>query len=395
MKIEYSDRSFSPGETLRRVKPWLASYGITRLSRLTTLDSNGIPVWNAVTPNAKSIVINQGKGITDIDAKVSAAMEALERAVACAPDVETVTGSWRALAESGHNLDPLPGLVAIGKDDVGPQDQLEWVKGVDLIGGRETFVPLEAVTLDRTRFENRFWQSSDGLASGNAQNEATLHGLLERIERDAYVLWQVTPIAKALERSIDPYSFDDPIIEGLLQRLERTGLRLRLFDITSDIGIPCYLALLAPTDILERKQPRFLDVTYGSGAHPNPIRAAIRAITETAQSRLTFISGARDDIDPDSFSHPLPETTRRSLAAKPGPAEIREPPPVHGADALLDLTLDCLKQAGVTSAIAVPLTAMDLPFSVVKVLVPQLENPDGARKRRFGERAISQQLKLF
>jgi ribosomal protein S12 methylthiotransferase accessory factor len=219
--------------------------------------------------------------------------------------------------------------------------------------------------------------------------------LLERIERDAYVLWQVTPMATALARSIDPHSFDDPIIEGLLQRLERTGLRLRLFDITSDIGIPCYLALLAPTDILERKQPRFLDVTHGSGAHPNPIRAAIRAITETAQSRLTFISGARDDIDPDSFGHPLPETTRRSLTAKPGPAEIREPPPVHGADALLDFTLDRLKRAGVTSAIAVSLTAKDLPFSVVKVLVPQLENPDGARKRRFGERAISQQLKLF
>jgi ribosomal protein S12 methylthiotransferase accessory factor len=371
------------------------SYGITRLSRLTTLDNNGIPVWNAVTPNAKSIVINQGKGITDIDAKVSAAMEALERAIACAPDVETVTASSKALAEAGHNLDPLHGLVAIGRDDVGPEDQLEWVKGVDLIGGQETFVPLEAVTLDRTRFESRFWQSSDGLASGNTQNEATLHGLLERIERDAYVLWQVTPIAKALERSIDPHSFDDPIIDFLLQRLERTGLRLRLFDITSDIGIPCYLALLAPTDILGRRQPRFLDVTHGSGAHPNPIRAVIRAITETAQSRLTFISGARDDIDPDSFSRPLPETTRRSLAAKPGPSERREPPPVHGADELLDLALVCLKQAGVTSAIAVPLTAMDLPFSVVKVLVPQLENPDGARKRRFGERAISQQLKLF
>jgi ribosomal protein S12 methylthiotransferase accessory factor len=393
--MEYSDRSCLPEETLQRVGPLLASYGITRLSRLTTLDNNGIPVWNAVAPNAKSIVINQGKGVTDIDAKVSAAMEALERAVACAPRVETVTGSWRALAEAGDSLDLLHCLVASGRDDIGPDDRVEWIRGMDLIGGGEILVPFEAVTLDRTRSESRFWQSSDGLASGNTHNEATLHGLLERIERDAHVLWQITPIGKALERSINPHSLENSVVTGLIQRLERTGLMLRLFDITSDVGIPCYLALLAPANILDLKQPRYLDVMHGSGAHPNPIRAAIRAITETAQSRLTFISGARDDIAPESFSRPLPETTRLSLAAEAGAAEKRSLTLVHGADALLKLTLDRLKRAGITSAIAVSLTAKDHPFSVVKVLVPQLENPDGARKRRLGVRAISHTLRIF
>ena len=63
----------------------LPRFGVTRLSRLTGLDSIGVPVWNAVSPNARSIVINQGKGITDLDAKVSAAMEALERSIAGDP----------------------------------------------------------------------------------------------------------------------------------------------------------------------------------------------------------------------------------------------------------------------------------------------------------------------
>ena len=84
--IAYSDRICGPEETWSRIEALLPRFGVTRLSRLTGLDRVGIPVWNAVSPNARSIVINQGKGITDIDAKVSAAMEALERAIAEPPD---------------------------------------------------------------------------------------------------------------------------------------------------------------------------------------------------------------------------------------------------------------------------------------------------------------------
>ena len=83
LSSSYSDRAIPPEETWRRVEPLLRQHGITRLARLTGLDRIGIPVWNAVAPNARSIVINQGKGITDIDARVSAAMEALERAHRC------------------------------------------------------------------------------------------------------------------------------------------------------------------------------------------------------------------------------------------------------------------------------------------------------------------------
>jgi ribosomal protein S12 methylthiotransferase accessory factor len=392
---DYSDRLCSPEETLRRVAPWLWTYGITRLSRLTTLDNTGIPVWNAVMPNAKSIVINQGKGISDLDAKVSATMEALERAVAGAPRVEAVTASWAGLLEAGNRVDSLPSLVGAGRDDLGKHDRIEWISGIDLIAGGDVFVPFEAVMLDRTRATSRFWQSSDGLASGNSRNEAALHGLLERVERDAHVLWQVTPATKAAERCVDPYSLGDPVVSDLTGRLERAGLRLRLFDITSDIGVPCYTALLAPANILERKEPRYLEVVQGGGAHPDPVRAAIRAITETAQSRLTFISGARDDIDPASFTQPLPETTRLSLSAEPRAAEPREAPTTHGAEALLDSTLARLRQVGITSAIAVSLAGDELPFSVVKMIVPQLENPEGARKRRYGERAISHTLTAF
>jgi YcaO-like protein with predicted kinase domain len=386
---DYSDRTCPPEETLRRIGPLLADFGITRLSRLTTLDKLGIPVWNAVAPNAKSIVINQGKGITDIDARVSAAMEALERAVAGQRRVATIMASPRDLAKAGRTVETLDGLVGPDQKDVGVDDHVEWIAGINLLDDEEILVPSDAVFLDATARRSRFWQSSDGLASGNTVDEARLHAVLERIERDAYVLWQVASDDNRSRCCIDPFSLDDPVVSDLAKRVSGASLMLRLFDITSDIGIPCFSALMAPASALAAEHSLYLEVTHGSGAHPDPRRAAVRAITEAAQARLTFISGARDDIHPDAFQRPLSEETRRVLSSVPTRALSRDEPTGRGARALLAYTLDRLKTAGVAAAISVGLTDGTLPFAVVKMLIPQLESPEGHRKRQFGQRAIA------
>ncbi|MFT4182384.1 MAG: YcaO-like family protein [Rhizobium sp.] len=391
----YSDRVCSAEETLRRIEPHLAAHGITRLGRLTGLDRIGIPVWHSVSPNARSIVINQGKGITDIDARVSAAMEALERTVAGAPHIRTVVSSRNRLLAADHRADPLPSLVAVGQADIGDDEEIAWAEGYDLIAERTIWVPFEAVRLDRTVSQSRFWQSSDGLASGNVLAEAVLHGLLERIERDAEALWEVSDRNLRFDTCVDPSSFGDPVLDDLMAKIKTAGLTLRLFDDTSDIGIPVFYALLGPAEISRMQHIRYLDVTAGSGAHPSAVRAAIRAVTETAQSRLTFISGARDDIDTETFERRLPDSLRRYFDAIPKPFAKRETAQPHGAEALLHLVIDHLKQAGINSAIAVSLADPSLPFAVAKLVVPQLENPAGERKRRFGYRAISKTLQLL
>ncbi|MGQ3295575.1 MAG: YcaO-like family protein, partial [Shinella sp.] len=181
----YSDRICSPEQTWSRIEALLPRFGVTRLSRLTGLDRVGIPVWNAVSPNARSIVINQGKGITDIDARVSAAMEALERAIAGEPLVPVRHASRRDFATAGDACLPLDIFVAANRAFLTEDETLEWFAGHDIVTGKRVWVPREAVCLDRTDTAPRFWQSSDGLASGNSETEAILHGLLERIERDA------------------------------------------------------------------------------------------------------------------------------------------------------------------------------------------------------------------
>ena len=71
-------RTCAPAETLARVAPLLAGMGITRVANVTGLDRTGIPVVMVCRPNARSIAVSQGKGLTLEAAKASGIMESIE-----------------------------------------------------------------------------------------------------------------------------------------------------------------------------------------------------------------------------------------------------------------------------------------------------------------------------
>src|SRR5215470_16618299 len=71
-------RTVAPEETLARVRPHMAAFGITRLGNITGLDRIGIPVAVAVRPNSRSVSVSQGKGLELPQAMASALMEACE-----------------------------------------------------------------------------------------------------------------------------------------------------------------------------------------------------------------------------------------------------------------------------------------------------------------------------
>src|SRR5271166_1157275 len=304
-------RTLFPESTLARVLPLAPRIGLTRLAVLTGLDRIGIPVVAAYRPNSRSIAVHQGKGTSLAAAKASALMEALETdhaenltlplrfatfeemaSVAPATDPDTLPRAWRA----------------------GPiTDRLLWVEGRDLATGGPLWVPHELVSADYTAGaadgRSRFQATTNGLASGNHWLEAALHGLCEVVERDALALWHALPEAAQQSRAVDPATINGLVSAPLLPLFDRAGIAIRVWDVTSDIGLPAYLCLAASADHADRVQPEF-----GSGCHPNRDIALARALTEAAQARLTVISGARDDIA--IAGHTTDRVDRQQAAAR-------------------------------------------------------------------------------
>jgi ribosomal protein S12 methylthiotransferase accessory factor len=79
-------------------------------------------------------------------------------------------------------------------------------------------------------------------------------------------------------------------IETCIRKIEAADLRLHLFDITNDYKVPVFSAIIL--DLSGRCAGTF----GGYGCHLNAEIAALRAITEAAQARCCYISGARDDL---------------------------------------------------------------------------------------------------
>lgn len=381
-------RAYTAGETFSRVSPYFARLGITRVGRQTGLDRIGIPVWSAYAPNSRAIVIAQGKGLDDASAKTSAAMEAIERSVATQPVCPRLMASRYDLAARGHALDCLDGLLAIGAQPIEASEQIEWAEARDLTGIASVFVPFDAIHLDRTDTGPRFWVSSDGLASGNTWEEAALHGLLERVERDACVLWDVTEPRRRYARRIDPASIEDDEIQEMLERIHSADFDLALFDVTSDLAIASVAALLRPKG--NDASLRYVDVTLGAGTSLYPHVAAGRAISEAVQSRMTFIAGARDDLAPHLFSRRADPAILQSFNAA-YTVRLGELPvmPAQSAKDALTCVVRHLAERGVGHLYAIEMAPEWLPASVVKVFAPQLEHPDGDRRIRFGSRAMS------
>jgi ribosomal protein S12 methylthiotransferase accessory factor len=211
-------------------------------------------------------------------------------------------------------------------------------------------------------------KTSHGLASGNTADEALFHALCELVERDGTTLWSLLSHEQAMQTSIAAHDFGDDAIDHLACVIDDAGLRLSLFDQTTDLGIPVIMAVIGP-DAADADE---LEMAAGYGAHPVASRAALRAITEAAQSRVTSIAASRDDIARNSFKA---QAAPRNVELLDAPAR-RSPPAGHRA-APLPVMLDLMRAAMTRTSCRVAtisIASADLPFHVVKALSPDLED---------------------
>ncbi|SEH00207.1 ribosomal protein S12 methylthiotransferase accessory factor [Nonomuraea solani] len=364
-------RLVPPEETWRRIEPTFAERGITRVADVTGLDDVGIPVCLAVRPDAHSLSVSQGKGLTLELARVSAAMEAIEvsHAEQAVPDLRAPAS---ALPELGYRLTDLdlarPSLVS-------DRLPLDWTAARWLRSGRATWVPLDYVRISSLVGPGwtvpLFRSSSTGLAGGNSRDEAIVHALCEIIERDAVARSHDLPFDR--RPWLDLGTVGDPGCRWLLERYRSGSNAVFVFDATHDLGVPCYEAHIW--------SPSLPVLFRGSGCHLDPAVALSRALTEAAQVRLATISGSREDLSARVYSLQA-DRAPRPPADPPGPRVpfcLSDDSTARLADDVALLT-DRLARVRHVEPIVVDLPAE--PVSVVKVVVQGMRNPLGAEETR-------------
>lgn len=286
-------RVMPPQETLERVKSVAPEVGITRVADISGLDRVGLPVFSAIRPSAAggAISVYAGKGTTESEARVSVIMEAVERFSAEVDNFEERLSfdSYEQISAENSAVNPadliLPGYLS-------SETKIEWHSSWDLLNDEEVFVPANAVFHPYMPAQGR-WQlfrsNTNGLASGNVMEEAIFHGLMEVIERDAI------SIAESDRNPGLGIEVGSDRVGNIVNMFERQGIRIRLWWLPTDSGVP---TVAAASDDEKLRDASLL--VMGAGSHSDPEIAALRALTEVAQSRATQIHGAREDTDRES-----------------------------------------------------------------------------------------------
>jgi ribosomal protein S12 methylthiotransferase accessory factor len=250
---------------------------------------------------------------------------------------------------------------------------LAWVRGFEMFRGCQILVPACAVFYPYEPdgdFQLFRWHTN-GIASGNTMEEAILHALFEDIERDAWSIAEFSEYADADVIVDDP----DSVPGQLLAKFADRGIEIHLKDLTSDIGIP---TIGAAADDVRTKDPEML--TIGVGTHLDPQIAAVRALTEVAQSRATHKHGIKVNAELQKKTQDMGYEKIKAINRMwfaPSKKQIRLSDIPNGATEYvlddIEKVLQRLMECGFNCVAGVDFTRPEIGVPVVRMVVPGLE----------------------
>ncbi|MGE7384715.1 TOMM precursor leader peptide-binding protein [Streptomyces sp. NPDC004126] len=161
-----------------------------------------------------------------------------------------------------------------------PDREIPWVWGWSLRDRQPRLVPEVLTYYHAPGLENRFVQeSSNGCASGGSLAEAAYFGLMEVVERDAFLL---TWYGRQPLPEIDPGTSDRASTRAMVDRLALYGYRARFFD--TRIGFPIPVV----TAVAERFDGGPGRMCFGAGAGLDPESALDSALCEIATDAVNL-----------------------------------------------------------------------------------------------------------
>lgn len=374
-------------------KKFLRKFGITRVGELTGLDTIGIPVWFAARPNSRSLSVSQGKGLTDAQAKISAVMEAVESATAEQPRRHVKEfATIEDIARSGRSSVPFANLSRVNKHQLDPTRDRAWVPGHSLYDERAVLAPYEIIgtdmRCDMPWDHQAFRMTSQGLAAGFDRDAAVEHALLELIEFDASHFVDQFDVFGQNVQEITQLSGHHADLDVVLEKLREAGLKLRVLSLPSRVGLPVAAAVI--TRQFNTTFELVVRAPVGVACRLDPAQAIIAAILEAVQSRLTDISGARDDIPEERYkelSKGLGGKKFNSLSMQDFVSLHRHQPVT--SEKPYQVIVRKLRNAGISDAFVFDLATEVEGIHVVRALACDLEAEGG----RFSE--LSMEAFLF
>lgn len=309
-------RSMSPAQTLEKYQHLVSPVSgvVTWVSRTTPKTDSWLHVhWagsnlamrirNLSTLRRNLRSKSAGKGSTAEQSEVSALCEAVERysgafhgdeirchgrfsefpgagdGEAIHPNDVQLFSDWQLNHAQEINARGHPYNMVPGRFD--PEQELDWSPVWSLTHDCPRYLPtamLYGMTPEQ-RGVSGLWADSNGCAAGNTLEEAILQGFFELVERDAFAIWWYNRLQRP---GVDLEGFEDEYLTAAPGYYRDCHRDLWVLDITSDLGIPSFVALSRRTDGVAE------DIIYGAGAHTDPGIAVHRAVCELNQC-LTWV----------------------------------------------------------------------------------------------------------
>ena len=164
-------------------------------------------------------------------------------------------------------------------------ERVDWVVAANMADGTPAYLPAD-LCLRRpaaARDLHPPWPLSTGCGAGTDVLGATLHGLLELIERDAVALW----LRGGVRGRAVPPGPGGAVLGAL--RGSVTTRRTWLLDITNETGVPVVVAVAC--------NPDGFGLCRGSACRPTLAAAADAALMELAQMELGYrLSAAKREV---------------------------------------------------------------------------------------------------
>jgi len=359
--------------------------GVTRVARITGLDRTGVEVACAIRPGGHVLQVCNGKGLTYEGAALGALFETAE--LWAAEHVPSGQWMWGTRAELDGRDGEAWSAEALGSAGRvvdsrlwGESVRCAWQQAQELHSGRAVWVPAQGVycppAAEVTMGPVSVAWTSNGSGAHPDARRALLHALLEATERDqlARTLPGGWTEETVLRRMLSPGKLERraPRTAELARTLRKRGFGVYLFDVTPPSRTPGAVGLPVAAAVLVDEQQGPVPLTAGYACALGRDDVLLRALLEAAQSRLTDIHGAREDVSPaDRDAARNFATACASVRPRRQPEDL----PDFSTDSASPLkgvrrVLSQLRRAGFTRAAAVALEAPLPGLQIRRVVVP-------------------------